>query len=107
MAILLLFTVTAVFGFVSAFFPRWDLRYGGRGGGSHGKRARVSVEGRIAFGVLFSCLDGAMFVDYYKLAAPSLKYWLTAISLLTLVAMIPIFIRDKRRHNRRIRSGND
>jgi hypothetical protein len=97
--VMFIFWTIAAFCFVSAFFPQWNLRWGGPGGRPFHEKAPVSVQGRVGFGVVFAYfglaeLIGEYFGDYRQLLGPLLM----TVGALLLAGLFVIALRDRRRY---------
>jgi hypothetical protein len=102
MWVALMFLGFAICALVSACFPKWDVRWGGRGGRNFHKQVPVSVEGRVAFGILLAWFSGAGFIASHR---PSTGPWVLAIGVFVLIGvfgligMYFVYARDRRRCN--------
>ena len=79
--------------FTSAFFPEWDLRWGGHSGRPFNERVPVSPAARSGFGILATCFGGLLLIGDYCHTASGI---LAAIFVITLIVMSFIVRRDRR-----------
>jgi UDP-N-acetylmuramyl pentapeptide phosphotransferase/UDP-N-acetylglucosamine-1-phosphate transferase len=86
----------AAFCFASAFFPKWDLRWGGRHGRiPHEDKPPLSPTGKFGFGILFGYAAVIVLLNEQNV---SLTPWLIALYIPLFVGMGVIYRRDRHRH---------
>jgi hypothetical protein len=96
---LAVFITIAIACFLSAIFPKWDLRWGRHsGGGKFEDRIPVSVRGRVAFGMLFVYFCAVGLIGDVR---PSWGSWLGVSVFLPLLGVFLIAWQDERRHFRK------
>jgi hypothetical protein len=88
--------IAGLVSFIAAFFPRWDLRWGGHTGPAFAKRVPISVEGRVAFGIYFAYFGFTIIMSGYK---PSLWYPMLAILIVLMIGLYIIYRRDRRKRD--------
>jgi hypothetical protein len=85
-----------IFHLISAYYPRWDVRWGSRGyGRDWEKRPPVSIHGRLAFGIVTICF-GASFLAFEINAL--VGRIAEGITVLAFIGLIITYRRDRSRH---------
>ena|ERR1700678_3171171 len=87
--------IVSMLCFASAIFSSWDLRWGAAGRTTFHRRVRISVEGRIAFGIYFGYLGVAIIAGRHW---PYLWNFLMASVVPLIIGMRFIYLRDRRKH---------
>jgi len=100
--VVLIFLLIGSASFISILFPQWDIRWGRMSSfRPHNEKPPVSNTGKALFGAFGICGAIAAFVSS-KIAG----YVLFAVNFGILIAMIPVYLRDKEEFDARNNSEN-
>jgi hypothetical protein len=93
--VVVLFFAAAATSFLSALFPRWDIRWGGRGG-SFKDKTPMSPRGRCAFGtyalsLAVTCVVGMRWPELWN-------FLVLVVGLGGLIALGVVYRHDKNEH---------
>jgi hypothetical protein len=98
--VLFMFVAFAALAFTSAFFPKWDIRWGGKSGRFEDK-VPMSSRGRCAFGLYALTLAMAVLVGmHWPDRRDLVQVLFLVVGLGGMVAVFPVAQADKRRRDK-------
>ena len=84
--------IFAAFFYISSFFPKLNLRWGGPAGRPLSNRVLISPKGRIVFGILFSYLGITFFTG---ISASIFGYLQMLVLAAILIVLYCFYLQDK------------